>query len=226
MKYKALLIDIDNTLYNYNSTHIFAKKAVLQFCKNELKIDENITLKAYDMARKKFHIELNGTAASHNRILYFQNMCEILNINPLKFSSQLYEVYWDTFLEKIVAFEGVYELFKKYKNKICLITDLTAHIQYRKIAKLGLSEYCKHVVTSEEAGKEKPHPYIFMLALRKLKLKANQVCMIGDNFEKDIFGACNLGLHTIWFNHQKKDNKINKISHLEVKSFKEILELI
>ena len=226
MQYKALLLDIDNTLYDYNSTHAIAKNSVIEFCKNQFNIDENDILKAYEKARKNVHIELSETAASHNRLLYFQKMCEILKINPLEYSFIMYNIYWDTFLENIIPFNGVYKLLEKYKNKICLVTDLTAHIQYRKIKELNLNEYCQAVVTSEEAGKEKPHPYMFMLALKKLNLKPNEVCMIGDSFKKDIFGASNLGINSIWFNHENKTELIESDLIKEVKNFDEILELV
>lgn len=75
-------------------------------------------------------------------------------INPLESSFIIYNIYWDAFLENIIPFDGVYKLLEKYKNNICLVTDLTAHIQYRKVEKLKLNEYCQAIVTSEEAGKE------------------------------------------------------------------------
>lgn len=226
MKYKALLLDIDNTLYDYNKTHAIAKKSVIEFCKNKFNIDETTILRAYEQARKKVHTELSETAASHNRLLYFQKMCELLELNPLEHSIDIYNIYWDTFLENIEPFDGVYKLLEKYKNKICLVTDLTAHIQYRKIKKLKLDEYCDTIVTSEEAGKEKPHPYMFLLALQKLNLKASEVCMIGDSFKKDILGAESLNIDTIWFNHEQKYEHYESIKIKETQTIKEILELI
>ena len=53
MKFKALLLDIDNTLYDYNSTHNIAKKSVVEFCKNKFNIDEKVILKAYEKASGK-----------------------------------------------------------------------------------------------------------------------------------------------------------------------------
>ncbi|MCT7606967.1 hypothetical protein N5U27_10735 [Aliarcobacter butzleri] len=38
-KYKGILLDIDNTLYNYDITHKIAKNQVLEFCINELNLD-------------------------------------------------------------------------------------------------------------------------------------------------------------------------------------------
>jgi HAD superfamily hydrolase (TIGR01549 family) len=193
---------------------------------NEFNLSKDEINEAYEKARKQVHIELCETAASHNRLLYFQKMSEILNVNPMKYGLEIYTIYWDSFLEILKPFDEIYALLEKYKNRICLVTDLTAHIQYRKIKKLGLEKYCEKLVTSEEAGREKPHPYMFMLALHKLDLRADEVCMIGDSFKKDILGAVGLGIESIWFNHEDKDENYKGKLITEVKSFKEILELL
>tara|TARA_B110000971_G_scaffold206652_1_gene230108 strand:+ start:798 stop:1478 length:681 start_codon:yes stop_codon:yes gene_type:complete len=226
MKYKGILLDIDNTLYDYNKVHYFAKNKVLNYCIDTFNLCNDEVIYAYERARKQVHVELSETAASHNRLLYFQKMLEILNINPIKHSLKLYNIYWDNFLEVIIPFEEIYLLLDKYKDRICLITDLTAHIQYRKINKIGLEKYCDKLVTSEETGHEKPHPYIFISALNKLGLRADEVCMIGDNFKKDILGSAALGIESIWFNHEDKQESHNDKLITEVKSFKEILELL
>lgn len=226
MRYKGILLDIDNTLYDYNITHSIAKNRVLDYCISEFGLAKVEIGSAYEKARNKVHVELSETAASHNRLLYFQKMLEILNVNTLKYSLEIYNVYWDNFLAVLKPFDGIYDFFEKYSNNICLVTDLTAHIQYRKIKKLDLGNYCNKIVTSEEAGREKPHPYMFMLALHKLDLKANEVCMIGDSFKKDILGATSLGIESIWFNHEDKFENYDSNSIKQVKNFKEILELV
>jgi len=153
-------------------------------------------------------------------------MCQFLKVNPLKYGLQIYNIYWDSYLRNIKIFEGVYDLFKEYKNKICLVTDLTAHIQYRKINRLKIHKYCNSIVTSEETGKDKPNAIIFNLALQKLNLGIKEVCMIGDNFNKDIIGASSLGIDTIWFNHRKIKRNFKNSSIKEVVKFKEILSHI
>ena len=149
-------------------------------------------------------------------------MLEILNYNPLISALEIYDIYWNTFLEKMELFDGVISFFEKYEGKICIITDLTAHIQYRKIIKLNLQNYINSIVTSEETGKEKPHPFNFILALNKLKLNVEDVVMIGDNFDKDILGATNLKINSIWINHKNKTNDYDKKFVTEVNSFDDI----
>ena len=227
MKYKGILLDIDNTLYSYSEAHHAAVKSIVNYFINEFNLNEKIIISSYENARKKVHIDLIGTASSHNRLLYIQKMCEFFEINPLKYSYKIFNLYMDNYLNNLEPYDGVYDLLHKYKNNICLITDHTSDIQYRKIEALKLNNYCKTIVTSEEAGNEKPHSYIFMLALLKLNLNNHEVCMIGDNFDKDIVGANNLNIDAIWFNHNKNDDSNYNYKNIKIVStFKEILKLV
>ena len=45
---------------------------------------------------------LDGTAASHNRLLYCQNICEQLKVNPLEHAMELYHSYWDNFFKYLL----------------------------------------------------------------------------------------------------------------------------
>ena len=226
MHYKGILLDIDNTLYSYKETHIKALEELVQYCCVKFNVTKEELKQAYKQGRKKVHFELIATASSHNRLLYIQKMLELLDINPLPNSLEIYNIYWNTFIKDIKVFDGVYMFLKKYKNNICIVTDLTAQIQYKKIKKLRFDKYINCIVSSEEAGKEKPHPFIFMLALQKLNLRSEDVCMIGDNYPKDVLGASNLGIKSIWINHEDKNEKFDNMLVTEVKSFNEILELV
>jgi putative hydrolase of the HAD superfamily len=222
MKYKGILLDIDNTLYGYDSSHKVALDVVINFIKSNFSFSEEEISFAYHQARKMVQIELGLTAASHNRVLYFQKMLEILDINSLKYSLTVYNLYWDNFLVAMKPFNNIYKFLEKYKDKICLVTDLTAHIQHRKIKELKLDKYISFMVSSEEAGREKPHPYMFMAALKKMNLNVDEVCMIGDSFSKDIVGATNLGIDAIWINLKREYKEFDSSLITEVYSFEEI----
>jgi len=218
LKFKGLLLDIDNTLYDYRSAHERAMQAV----ENELVALTGLAAadirSAFADARNSIHSDLKETAASHNRLLYFQRMFERLGINPLLQALPAYTTYWDTFLDGLVLDDGVLDFLEMVRGlKICFVTDLTAHIQYRKIEKLCLFNYAGYIVTSEEAGREKPHASIFELALSKLSLPLDEVCMIGDSYEKDVLGATALGLHTFWLNRdvdrKQLSDRVTEFSH-------------
>jgi putative hydrolase of the HAD superfamily len=122
-------------------------------------------------------------------------------------------LYWDTFVAEIKLFDGVFDWLQEVKKrniKIVMVTDLTADVQFLKIEKLHLDEVFDWIVTSEEAGCEKPHPYIFQLALQKSGLSADRVWMIGDSYEKDIRGALNLGIKPFWLNRSEKVKEVEQ----------------
>lgn len=226
MKYKGILLDIDNTLYAYEPAHQAAMEVVIQICADKFGVSRNEFDDAFEKARKKTHIQLAETASSHNRLLYFQTMMELLLLNPLEGALALYTNYWDTFMEHIIVFDGVYELLEKFRDRVCLVTDLTADIQHKKVLKLGLHQYTKYMVTSEEAGREKPDAAMFNTGLLKLGLAKEDVCMIGDSFSKDIVGATQLNIQSIWLNPDSKTEIYDATLVSEVKSFKQILSLL
>ena len=55
---------------------------------------------------------------------------------------------------------------KKRKIRIGIGTDMTAYVQYRKLEAIGVTSYIDFIVTSEEAGAEKPH-YHFLISVWK-----------------------------------------------------------
>lgn len=213
MGFDGVLIDIDNTLYDYETVHARALKAVEEMLARRFALAGETIREAFADARNAVHVELRETASSHNRLLYFQRLCEALGHNPMYHAMETYDLYWDTFLDNIELFDGVMDFLEKIRAlKVCFVTDLTAHIQYRKIARLKLHEYAGYLVTSEEAGREKPHPYMFMLALKKLGLGPEQVCMVGDSFEKDVIGATRLGIRSFWLNRDGKKRDLGDLA--------------
>lgn len=222
MKYKGILIDLDDTLYDYESAHVPALQHTLNQVQGRSNIEIEKIRRSYSNARLAINSELKETAASHNRLLYFQRMYEDLGLNAQKYSLHAYETYWSTFLQNMKLRHGAIAFLKSFADiPVCVVTDLTAHIQHRKILKLGIENYINLLVTSEEAGREKPHSAIFNLALHKLHLKHADVIMIGDNYTKDVLGGSSLGITSYFLN--LKDTSIPE-SEL-IKSFSSFTEL-
>ena len=204
---KAVLFDLDNTLYDYDKPHEKALKEVYKVLKKYIDISFNRFMKLFDLSKSEIHKELAGTASAHNRILYFQRLIEKTHntIDP-KIILRLYKTYWDTFLKNMKKRKGVIDVFRKIKKKdikIVIVTDLTTHIQLRKIEKLKISNYVDFLVTSEEAGSEKPHSIMFLLALNKLNIIPKDAIMVGDNTVTDIEGANSVGLETVLLKNKK-----------------------
>lgn len=198
----AVIFDLDDTLYEYGALDKEAWGKVRELACGELGISAAAYEEAYSYGRRETKRQLGNVAASHNRLLYCQKTLEYLGVNPVPLSLRMYETYWGIFLEKMRLFDGVREFMDRMHEQgitMMVCTDLTAHIQHRKIEALGIAEDIKYLVTSEEAGREKPAPKMFALCLEKLKRKPEEVCCIGDSLERDVNAALAAGMQAVQF---------------------------
>jgi HAD superfamily hydrolase (TIGR01549 family) len=189
----AVLFDTDNTLYAYDPTHHAAMAAVRSKVTKTFSISAAQFDSAFRDARTEIQTRLGATASSHSRLLYFQRMLEILGLgSQVLLALDFEQTYWRTFLSNAVLFDGVKELLDDLRMlgiPTAIVTDLTAQIQFRKIVYFGLDAYFDYIVTSEEAGFDKPHAAPFELAVQKMKPKGQCIWMIGDNPVNDIRGG-------------------------------------
>jgi putative hydrolase of the HAD superfamily len=65
---------------------------------------------------------------------------------------------------------------------------------------VGLDHLFDFGFNAADVGIAKPAPDMFQQALSHMQLDPHAVIHIGDNPEADVFGAQNLGMHTIWVN--------------------------
>lgn len=207
---KAVVFDLDNTLYAYEPCHLAGIEAMYVQLLEYVSVSHEQFLTCLDQAKIWVKNNNAGTAASHNRILYCQKICESLNLNPVETPVNLYKAYWSEFLDKMNLFENVLDVLfelKKKKIKIGICTDLTAFIQLKKIRRLGLSGIVDAIVTSEECGEEKPSRKMFDMILKKLKVLPQEAVMVGDSLEKDVLGAKNAGMNAILYGSCAENEK-------------------
>jgi HAD superfamily hydrolase (TIGR01509 family) len=195
---QGILLDLDDTLYDYELCHSVAYLKSKSIASAKYNVSEAQFDEYWQKARYWVNQNLKGMAASHSRLLYFQKMHELLyDFTNAEFALEMEELYWNAFLNRMEFKPGVIHFLEKVLKlniRVCIVTDLTAQIQLQKWEKLNLQRFVQFMVSSEEAGIEKPNASIFELALKKLKLENNQVIVIGDNTTKDIEGAKQMGI--------------------------------
>lgn len=189
----AILFDTDNTLYPYNPAHEAATKAVRDKVIRTFSIEPAQFDAAFSQARKEIKERLQHTASSHSRLLYLQRMLEIIGLgSQVLLALDFEQTYWRTFLSNAILFDEVKEMLDDVRLAgipTAIVTDLTSQIQFRKIVYFGLDHYFDYIITSEEAGFDKPHPAPFQIALEKMQPKGNCIWMVGDNPVNDIQGG-------------------------------------
>lgn len=229
---KAILFDLDDTLYDYESTHKKAINEVYSFLNKEIGMSRKKFLELFNQSKEEIKMELTGTASSHNRVLYFQRLVEKTH-GTLESSlvKKLYRIYWDFFIKNIKISPEVLDTLKELKKrkiKIVLVSDMTTYVQLRKIIKLKINKYIDYLVTSEEAGSEKPHSIMFLLALKKVDCLPKEAIMVGDSKNKDIAGANSAGIDTVWLHKSgsfPKERGYKKPKYI-IKKIPDILKIL
>ena len=112
---------------------------------------------------------------------------------------------------------------KNIRTAIC--TDMTAHIQFRKILRLGIEHKIDCMVSSEEAGAEKASAVMYQTTLQKLGVLPAECVYIGDDYQRDIVGASRAGMKAIYLSNQTADHCVCCSNYREIRGYFETIGL-
>lgn len=213
MKDKALVLDLDDTLY----AELDFLKSAYQFIAKKLQPENHTVL--YERL-----LELYSSGANVFDVL--------LNEYPQLNKTQLFD--WYRFHEPtITLYNGVMEILQVVKNdyRLAIITDGRSKTQRNKIQALGLMNYIEKIVISEEIGSEKPNHANYLTV--EQSLSCIEYIYVGDNLKKDFVTPNKLGWKTICLldngqNIHKQDLTIADEFQAQfyVKNWNEVMELL
>lgn len=106
--------------------------------------------------------------------------------------------------------------------KLAIVSDAPRLKAWIRLTAMKIDNFFDIVVTFDDTKRLKPSKKPFVVALNKLRLKAEECLMVGDRLERDIKGANKIGMKTCFakYGNQKSSSKvkpdytINDISEL------------
>jgi putative hydrolase of the HAD superfamily len=118
---------------------------------------------------------------------------------PLEAQLQLVKKVLGQFKPAWKLFDDVLPVLPFLKNKdlkLGVITNAEKGIEL--IAqKLGLGAFLDFMITSDQVGSEKPAAPIFVAALERAGVKADEAVHVGDQYKVDVIGARGVGINPI-----------------------------
>lgn len=212
---KAVFIDWDDTLGDWNSAAMAAQRDVYQqFGIAAWGVDFERWFEVYHVHNGElWHRYSHGGIDKEGLMLdrFLHPICVAKGIakeDGGAFGGLAMQMS-DYFLERTNAHfrllpdarETVEYLADKYA--LTVISNGFAEVQHYKLKASGLLPYIKHVVLSDEVGVMKPAAGIFEIALQMNReefqvIEKQDVVMIGDSWNSDIEGARNAGIEAIW----------------------------
>ncbi len=222
---KHIFFDLDHTLWDFetNSDLAFEKA----FKNLNFNVDLHKFLNYYRPINQKYwkwyrEEKVTKDQLRHGRL---RETFEILKISttPDLLEAMALE-YIRVLPENNQLFEGTLEILEhlSLKYQMHIITNGFHEVQHHKLEKSGIAKYFNEIITSESVGFQKPHPAIFEYAIKKVNTTPQESIMIGDNWEADIMGAHQCGMHVIFCNYHKENvgENIKSVTHLlELKQY-------
>lgn len=227
-KYNWILLDLDDTLFDYAQTEYHSLKLLCEEFfgefSDELHKSYSVINRGYwnDFQNGKINIdEVKSARFKDFSAANFPN----LKIDPKKLS----ERFIDYLSRSVFMLDGSIDFLDFLVENNFKISAITNGIQRNQLARIklsGLDKYFDEVIISEEVGYAKPKIEYFNYAKKKIGFKNSDTLIVGDNIESDIRGGYNYGIDTCWFNLMNRENKSEITPTFEVKSFNELKTLL
>ncbi len=99
------------------------------------------------------------------------------------------------------------------KYKLCIATSAgvsDTSAMRKALARVGIEHYFNGFFSSKELGVAKPDPKFFLKICREMQETPNKTLMIGNDYQKDICGAHQAGLHTLFFEEEYTEKELTE----------------
>lgn len=116
---------------------------------------------------------------------------------------------------KIELIEGVEDILKDISdsNYVRIVAtnagDSNTAMMIAALERGNIVQHFNYFFSSQDLDCEKPNPQFFEAILEKTQLKVNDCYMTGDDYNKDIVGAKEIGMQTIFFNEENISGKFD-----------------
>jgi len=228
-KYKVLFFDLDRTLWDYRANSEQTLMDLVTKHTPELidKFDEFLAT-FYDVNESLWLEYRNGRLSKEKLSTQrFIDSFKRLGVDAEPFVEEFSYDYINESPNKTKLFPKTIETLeylKKSGYNMYLLTNGFVEVQKVKIRDSNLEPYFKSMITSEEAGYQKPRKEIFEYALKIVKAEKADCLMIGDDLESDIEGAQKFGIDTAFFNPAGLIH--DTISTFEIKKLDELRKIL
>lgn len=194
---KALIFDLDDTLYYEKEYVLGAFKEVANYLRNKYKKDE-----------KELYLRMKQLLEESGRGKIFNVICEENSFN--EDIDELIEIYRNS-VPELELYEDSREILswaRKNGYKLGIITDGCSKVQWNKIKALEIEKFVDKIIVTDDFGKEfwKPNKKSYLDMIGFFKLEKEECIYIGDNPNKDFIGAREIGMKTIRVIRKKGDH--------------------
>ncbi len=226
MKYTTLLMDADDTIFDFPKCEYNALKHTLEAY--GLDFDDRI-YRAFSSINnalwKKF--EIKKITRAQLRVERFRELIKLcfVDIYAEENTEKLADKYIEMLAEQAILIDGAAESLEKLSEmySIHIITNGLKPVQRRRFSVSGIEKYISGLYISDEMGTQKPSKEFFDMVLADITEKdKKKILVVGDSLTSDMQGGRNSGLDTCIYDPKDKiviphplcDYKIHSLDEL------------
>jgi uncharacterized cofD-like protein/HAD superfamily hydrolase (TIGR01549 family) len=232
---RAILFDADNTLYD---TKNIAKKADMEAIEflykeiskklsdkksKEIKNRKDVKDKKKSKTKEEIYNEWNSIVKKlmHNKDPKKRTRKYSYNEISKKYELNLYEKMYNLFLKKLIEeikiMPNLYKIFElRSLYKMAVFSEDTYETTIAKLKKVKIEKFFDLIITSDKIGEMKPSLNYYKKVFKEFDIEPSECLVIGDNFEKDLKIAKDLGAITVLYgkNDERTDFSIYDYNEL------------
>ena len=203
--FKAVLWDLDDTLYSRRQSVLEMYPGLLAECVYENRSEEFL--------REAAAFLMSRMVRSMTDIKGFQALLECFPGDKPFDHAQCMAYYYAHILSYARMTPGAVEILQRLKNqgiRLALVTNIIPELlayQRKKVEKLCIADYFDAVIYSAEFGIHKPDRRIFDHAAATLGVSNEECLFVGDDPDSDVTGALNAGMEVVWLDHRNTDHR-------------------
>ena len=208
----AVLFDLDDTLHDDTASYRTTARRVARYVADRFDIDPQALAEAYLASLGQFWEELSpeslAVRSQNLHARWWGQAFAQFGIRDRELAGWCAFAFEQASPRDLSLFPGVADMLADLRHrglKLGLVTNGLAQTHRKKIALLGLESAFDEYFLADEIGMVKPDPRIFVHACERLGTSAERAAMVGDVYERDIVGAREAGLFTVWVNANRGD---------------------
>ena len=221
-KIKGVIFDLDNTLLDFMKMKELAVKAAIRsMIEAGLLVDEELSYNEIISIYEQFGWE-------NQRVFDVFIEKQIGRVDN-KFLAAGIVAYRRAREANLMAYPNVNKTLMslaKMGIKLGVVSDAPSREAWMRIYYLNLYHYFDVVITHDDSGERKPSAKPFQMALDAMKLNPNETIMIGDWPERDVVGAKQIGMKTVFARYGDTFGTINSGADWEINDIYQLVVII
>ena len=226
MKYTTVLMDADNTIFDFPLCEYNALKNTL--INSGLEFNDHI-YNSFSVINDRLwkELEQNKTTRSELKIQRFSELIEKC-LDGLGNAPELAKEYVSQLSRQGILIDGAYDALKELSElfDIYIITNGLRLVQRGRFARTNLTGFIKKIYISEEIGYQKPMKEFFDYVLSDIPERdKDKILVVGDSLTSDMQGGRNAGLTTCLYDSENLTEMPNSLCDYRIGDLLEIKDI-